>query len=732
MIHNYMEVAKNLVEKGISVTPVKDKKPFLKDWQNLIDDKILEPKYEKSWKQANGLGIILGEPSGLICLDIDILEIDENRREIREELLKMLPPPYCGLVGNPKKPPAILFKYNGERSEKFIALSVEILSNGNQKLIPPSINPVSKSEYKYVGNDLNSVDPDDFPDMPVEILEYLRFKNSDISGHIETETNPGDLEKGRCRHNSHNILSQHGVKLFYQGWVFEEIVDKLLDFDKEINSEADFNYFKCPSRSEFRTKNERVNAMQFVGEIFLRNSHKKYSRTDFFQEELANGFTWRDPENPKQKPIRQFLALFNYLKARRDPWYCPEMRTFYIWDGKKYDTKIDDMVRKFAQDHFKNPACTLIGDKSTFLDYAKNVQQCGVDDFLMTDKELINLKNGIYNLQTKKLQHHARKHRMTYLIDVPWVENGNPSMWDILLKLITKNRDHMQTAIEEFIGYAISCCKYQKFNKLMILDGGGANGKSTLIRVIQGLIGLKNTASVSLDSITQERFSGFSLVNKLINFCAEEPKEAFANTGVIKKITGGDSIMVEEKHKGSFQYSNLAKLIISYNKMPFFPDDSSGMKRRIILIPCEMDFIKNPEMKLNNPEAHIYENERPQVLYRCVQAYLKVIERGHFTEVSEGVDRLDEMITESNPIYSFIQDCVKVTGDKDHWEPVGGTYGAFVNYQGGHSRIHKNTFCKRFLAKLNEDFPEKVTAYVKRDDLTSTTFRAYKGIKITE
>jgi len=699
--HSYITYAEKLVEKGLLVTPVENKRPMFKDWQITDGDEVLEKK--SLWKKANGLGLIMGKTSGVICLDIDILETTERLKEVRTDLEKLLPPIYCGLSGNPKKPVARLFKYNGERSEKFKFIDAELLCEGNQKVIPPSIHPDTKEPYTWVNKSLYDIDVDDLPDLPENILNYLRDTNEEFRYSTEAKGKSVELtsEKGRCKHGFHNLISARCLRLFHQGYQFEDLVSEALRYDKEVNKdEDDVLYFLCPSRKEFRSKNKMINATRFVAEIIFRNVNKRYDTNNFFKEELANGFTYDDGK----RIFRQHISLYNYLKIKSDVWYIPEMKSFQVFDGKKYDIEPEDYIKRFAQKHFKKPSCTSIGDKSTFLDYAKNEQQAKARDFTLKDTGLVNLKNGVLDVKANKLMKHNKKHRMPYLIDVPYICGNDAPIWETLLDLITLSRPHMALAIEEFIGYAISGCDYKVFNKLLILDGGGSNGKSTLIRIIQHLLGEENTSSVSLESINTERFAGFHLVNKLINFCAEEPREAFSNTGAIKKLTGGDSIMVEEKHKGAFQYHNLSKLIISYNKMPFFPDDSLGMRRRIILIPCDQNFEDRPDLKIKDVEARIYRAELPQILFRCLSAYQDVLKRGEFTAVVEGDAKVDQMVLDSNPILEFIKERITLTNNEFDFVKFSKIHASFEDFAGTKTKIGKiklNKELKRELSKNN-------------------------------
>lgn len=704
-----IDVANSLGERGIVTTPVIDKRPIIRDWQMLNEDETLAKTH--AWDKANGLGIVCGERSGVICLDIDILEDDKRLYSIRSELLQMLPPIFCGLVGNPKKPPARFFRFSNESSRKFINIDCEILSTGNQKVIPPSFNPISKTNYEWVGHSIEDVDVDDLPYLPLAVLDFLEEADGKMNKKRGGKFAKAELtkEKGRSNHGSHNHLSKLAVRLFFQGYNFEDIVDLLMGEDEKINADSDSFYFLCPSRPEFGPV-ARTNAVRFAAEVVYRNANKRHAESDFFKDELASGFTMTTDGG---RAVRMHLSLYNFLKIRHDPWYCPEMKSFMIWNGKHYKQVGDDFIRRFAQKHFKNPACINIGDKNTFLDWAKNEQQTEAYDFLLKDNGMVNFNNCVFDLASGGLFAHDKSYKFPYVIDCDFTGDVvETPIWDQFINLVTCNRQHMALAIEEFIGYAISGCSYNKFNKMLILDGEGSNGKSTLIRIIQGLVGIKNTSSTSLTSITQERFSGHSLVNKLINFCSEEPKESFSSTGVIKKLTGGDSIMVEEKHKGAFQYENNAKFVISYNKMPFFPDDSSGMKRRILLIPCQQDFDVNPELKMDKPDYYIVKDERAGVIAKCLRAYRAVVDRGHFTEVVEGVDRLNQMIVESNPVLSFIAEELSI--DPNGSIGLDEIYDLFLASQGGYSKITKRNFLKRICDEL---VTESVTKKVVRQGI---------------
>ena len=257
---------------------------MLSGWQKIHGDCILADRYTDDWETATGLGMLCGEPSGIICLDIDILSTDDELNPVLKELESKLPPLLLGRIGNPLKPPARFYKFNGEKNRKWKYINVELLSTGNQVLLPPSIHPDTGDRYKWADLRLSQVDIDDLPDLPDWIFEWLEAKNEEAkakakrlngtngsgNGYIKEDM---ASSPGRCNHQSHNHISSFAVAKFRAGTSKEELVKACLAYDKKINSDADFFYFNCPTRKEWRgSKDLTANARRFVAQIFSNSS----------------------------------------------------------------------------------------------------------------------------------------------------------------------------------------------------------------------------------------------------------------------------------------------------------------------------------------------------------------------------------------------------------------------------------------------------------------------------
>ena len=328
-------------EYELSVTPVKGKIPIVKDWQKVCGDSIFAERYEDAWLQATGLGLLCGEASGLICLDIDILETDDHLSPVLNELLSKLPPLLLGRIGNSLKPPARFFKYNGDQSRKFKWLKIEILSDGNQVLLPPSLHPDTGDKYKWADLRLSQVDLDDLPVLDETVVSWLEEMNekfkpekksreASLGGSRDEHKGQLSSSPGRCKHQSHNFISSFAIAKYYAGISKEELVSAVLAYDKKVNGDADSLYFTCPSR-KWRSSDAKTNASRFIDEIFTRHpaehgKDKKRVGSGDSSGESSSGdkpnYFWEDDNGKRHRSDKKddFLEFFEWLypSARKD------------------------------------------------------------------------------------------------------------------------------------------------------------------------------------------------------------------------------------------------------------------------------------------------------------------------------------------------------------------------------------------------------------------------------
>lgn len=154
--------------------------------------------------------------------------------------------------------------------------------------------------------------------------------------------------------------------------------------------------------------------------------------------------------------------------------------------------------------------------------------------------------------------------------------------------LVGRDEDALTTLVR-FIGYAFT--RGYPHQVMLIVVGDGGNGKSTLLRYINRLLG-DRTSAVSWHDLTNDtdRFSAMQLVGQYANVAGEMNTVKSQAVQRLKNLTGGDKIKVEEKGQPAISVRNDAKLFFATNQLPGINDYTLGFRRRIRIINLPVNF----------------------------------------------------------------------------------------------------------------------------------------------
>lgn len=212
---------------------------------------------------------------------------------------------------------------------------------------------------------------------------------------------------------------------------------------------------------------------------------------------------------------------------------------------------------------------------------------------LNMDRNLINFKNGVWDIRQKKLLPHDSKYLQTLQIPHevgPYVPFIKTRLYKFFLKTKLPKED-----IKMILRYMAYCLTLDYGLKtFMILYGQSNTGKSVLLRFLETLVGRSNVSSLSMHELSM-RFYPTQLYNTLLNSCGDNGSLPLSSIENLKKITGGDQIMHEKKGKEPFFFVPFCKLIFSFNQLPLQLEEKSNAfyKRMRILY-------MNKELFLNN------------------------------------------------------------------------------------------------------------------------------------
>jgi len=306
--------------------------------------------------------------------------------------------------------------------------------------------------------------------------------------------------------------------------------------------------------------------------------------------------------------------------------YVPELGKWLKFDGVRWmeaneETKLQMLAVIRRRCDAANHALSMIDDDrrakiikhslasetDSKLRSALSIVQCMLTKhFTEFDKDpfLLCVENGVIDLHLdgegfRKAMPEDYLHRCINVKFDPYAEYPR---WSKFQNEITGNDESMIRFKRKAYGYTLTGNTSEQC--LFLCHGGGSNGKSTELGILESLLGeyaLSTPASTfkehyGNDAIPNDiaRMAGMRLVKTI-----EIKEHVRLNEERIKALTGGDRISARFLHKEFFDYWPSYKLWLATNHKPIIKGTDDAIWRRIRLIPFEVKFTddtKDPDL----------------------------------------------------------------------------------------------------------------------------------------
>jgi len=263
----------------------------------------------------------------------------------------------------------------------------------------------------------------------------------------------------------------------------------------------------------------------------------------------------------------------------------------------------------------------------------------------------VNLRNGMLNLENRKLYPHNQDFYSTIQLPIEYNEKAVfPRFLEFLLEIFEGDEERIDL-VQEFMGYSL--VPDTRFEKALLMLGQGANGKSTLIRVWEHIIGKENYSSVALGNL-QNEFHRVKLHKRLLNIAAEVRDTTLEQADYFKRIVTGDTIDAAHKFKDVFEFRPFARLVFAMNKVPRVKDTSHAFYRRLLIVPFNRVFEPHEQDKELQKKLVA---EADGVFLWALRGLDRLYDNDCFTEPKVVREALDEYRRENNPVVAFVEDC---------------------------------------------------------------------------
>lgn len=408
-------------------------------------------------------------------------------------------------------------------------------------------------------------------------------------------------------------------------------------------------------------------------------------------------------ENPKISNIKYQIVVVNEildLAKKHNYSICQNHQSIFLYNGAYW--------KKYSSEDFSNflglVAIKMGIDKYTaegYLFKEQLVKQFHASAYLQEprvdkNKVLINLIGGTFEIErgVTKTREHRAEDFLTYQLPFAYNQYSTSNTFQRYLDKVLPDKER-QRVIAEYLGYIFikHGSNILKAEKVLVLYGSGANGKSVLYEIVRALFGDHNVSSFSLESLTDTNgYYRAQIDTKLLNYASEISSKM--DTTRFKAMISGEPIEARQPSGRAMQLEQYAKMIFNCNELPKDTEQTNAFFRRFLIVPFDVII---PDAEQNrNLHNEIIESELSGVFTWVLQGLERLLRQKSFSNCIASNRALDNYKNETDNVKLWIDtDNYKEDNDLPIQFKIAYEQYTIFCFEGGFMRLNKMNFKKR-------------------------------------
>ena len=488
---------------------------------------------------------------------------------------------------------------------------------------------------------------------------------------------------------------------------------------------------------------QRGYAKRTISKAFAAEEEFKHRRAEATEEfeVLASG-PWDDP-----------VAVVDRLLKKR-PHIVRYHGSFYEWgQGEGYwelsDEEIERMVGNVCnqivvEENARRTAIAEASEKKALLVKTTNAfvrdsvaqlrmrvasppnesEPMWLGSSLIPIDRTLSVQNGILDMHTRKLIAATPKYFSLGRSAATFIPPAKCPKWEAFLESSLVGDRKSIELLQEWFGYVLS--EDMSRHKMLMMGGASRSGKGTIGRVLTKLVGDSRTTTPSLTQLGTPFGLQAFVGTRLAFFPDVRHNASRQNPHVIEtllSLTGGDSFNIDRKFKMPLKnYVVRAKLMMAFNGLPDFRENSAALSNRILYIHFPVSFANRENLRLTDELVA----ELPGILNWSLDGYERLCKQGSFTVPTTGREHFQLLTTSQGQMKQFLQDCCEVGEDltclKDDLFDVYRLWAQKTSQHTVYNGIH-------FARNLYSELPHVSSKRKRAPD--GERFYVYEGLKLT-
>ena len=339
------------------------------------------------------------------------------------------------------------------------------------------------------------------------------------------------------------------------------------------------------------------------------------------------------------------------------------------------------------------------------------------------DGVIVAVANGLLDVKRNRLIPHTPQFFNQTSVPFDYDPKApEPDRWLRFLKELWPSEPAAIEVLGEWFGYVIS--GRTDLHKILLTVGPTRGGKGAIARVESALVGRKNVAGPTLNSLSGE-FGLAPLIGKTLAIISDARfagKDASVVVERLLSISGEDTLTVNRKYREQWTGKLPSRLHVLSNELPKLGDASTAIVGRIVLLLLSRSWLGREDHELE-PALH---SELCGILNWALAGLhrLTVDNKNTFTRVASADEAIIEMRDLASPVAAFVREKCETGSTKE--VPVHTLYASYVCWaeDNGHAKTSKQIFGRNLRAVVPGVRVER-----PRDE--DDRFRKYTGIGLT-
>jgi putative DNA primase/helicase len=571
---------------------------------------------------------------------------------------------------------------------------------------------------------------DETPDRPHRLARLLNVPATPVVAPIAVleqwaatlpTPGPAEPERGRGRRGDFDVrawLAAHGATITRE---------------KEWKGGTLLELAECPFNPDHE-RSARI-IVEATGRLLFGCFHQSCAGKHWadVREQLVPG--WRRERQGSRRPAADtharpaaaddIIRLTDVGNARRlvaahgeDLRYCAPWKKWLVWDGCRWARDERQVPRERAKaitSAMLHEASALpTGDlQKALAEHALRSQKVerlrGMIELAQSDPAvalvpadfdadpwLLTVNNGTLDLRTGQLREHRRDDLITKLAPVTYDPAATSDVWTRFLADAMQDNADLIAFLQRCVGYSLTGTTGEEV--LFFLHGPEASGKSTFAEAIKATFGDYQRTTDFETFLQKKGDRGIpndiaALAGARLVVSIEMANGKRLAEGLIKQLTGGDTVSARFLHAEFFDFIPQFKLWLAANDAPAVRHSDRAIWRRILRIPFEHsvpETARDPAVKatLKDPARG-----GPAILAWAVAGCL-AWQRERLRVPDEVRTATASYRAEQDPLRDFLADCCVL--EPDAWTPSKALYDAYRTWAesngDGDSAMNSKTF----------------------------------------